>query len=304
MVELQQVRIVHTAIELHQQIGTWRSSGKSIAFVPTMGTLHEGHLSLVRRGSQVADAVVASIFINPAQFGPDEDLALYPRDPEGDAVLLASAGCELLFMPAASTIYPLGHSTWVDVQGPSDGFEGASRPGHFRGVATVVTQLLLLVQPDFAIFGQKDAQQLAVVRRLVRDFHLPVEIVGAPIVREDDGLAMSSRNVYLNTEERRAARVLNRSLQDAQLAIQAGERRSDELKNQILTHLEREPLAAVEYVTLVNAESFKPIEVLQGCCVLTLAVRFGKTRLLDNLHLELAELDTDPHTSSDDLDAG
>jgi len=298
------MRTVQTAGELHQQLGTWRTAGRRIAFVATMGALHEGHLSLVRRGAQLADAVVVSVFLNPSQFGPHEDLELYPRDPEGDAALLAPAGCDLLFMPAASTIYPPGHSTWVDVLGPSRGFEGACRPGHFRGVATVVTQLLLLVQPDFAIFGEKDAQQLAVVRRLVGDFHLAVEIVGAPIVREDDGLAMSSRNIFLSTEERRAARVLYQSLEEAHLDILAGERRSEKLHRRLLARLESEPLSKVDYVGLVDSETLEPLDVLRGRCVIVLAVCFGKTRLLDNLHLDLVDSDSESNTSSGDPSSG
>lgn len=285
------MRIVSDAEELRHQVAAWRAKGRKIAFVPTMGALHEGHLSLVRRGAQLADVVVASVFVNPTQFGPHEDLELYPRDPEGDAALLSPAGCDLLFLPSTETIYPPGHSTWVDVGGPSQGFEGAERPGHFRGVATVVTLLFNLVQPDLAVFGEKDAQQLAVIRRLVRDLHLPVEIHGAPIVREDDGLAMSSRNVYLSAEERRAARVLSRSLEEAHRTILAGERRSETIRSQVLARLGDEPLARIDYVGVVDAETFEPIEELRGRCVIPIVVRFGSTRLLDNLHLHLDEID-------------
>src|SRR6185503_20014057 len=210
-------------LRLRQVVAAWKRAGAVVGFVPTMGALHEGHLSLVRLARALSDRVVASVFVNPTQFGPHEDLARYPRTPELDALLLASAGCDLLFLPAVETIYPPGHATFVEPGGAALGLEGERRPGHFRGVATVVTQLFHLVRPDVAVFGEKDAQQLAVVQQLVRDLHLPVEIVAGPTVRESDGLAMSSRNAYLSTEERRAATVLHRALRDAEALIAGGE---------------------------------------------------------------------------------
>jgi pantoate--beta-alanine ligase len=281
---------VHTVRESHELralVDGWRREGQRVGFVPTMGALHDGHLSLLRLARERAGRVVVSIFVNPAQFGPHEDLARYPRTPERDAEGLAAAGCDLLFLPAVETIYPPGHATFVTPAGPAEGLEGAARPGHFRGVATVVAQLFNLVRPDVAVFGEKDAQQLAVVRRLVRDLHFPLEIVAGPTVREPDGLAMSSRNVFLAGEERRAAAVLWRALEAARRAIAAGERRGDEVRRLLHRELAREALAGVEYAEAVDAESFRPVESLAGRVVLPLAVRIGGTRLIDNLHLTL-----------------
>lgn len=274
-----------TGIELRRQVAAWRKAGDRIAFVPTMGALHEGHLALVRRGRELAGRVVASIFVNPAQFGPQEDFSRYPRPLERDCALLAAAGCDLVFLPAVEEIYPPGSETWVTVEGPSQGLEGDSRPGHFRGVATVVAKLFNLAQPDLAIFGEKDAQQLAVIRRLVRDLAFPIEIVGHPIVREKDGLALSSRNVYLSPEERRDALALSRSLQVAQRAIGHGERSAERLI--ALVRHELEGSGEIDYVGLVGADSFASIDVLDRRAVLPIVVRFGKTRLLDNLQIEI-----------------
>jgi len=253
--------------------------------VPTMGALHEGHLSLVQIARGRADRVVASVFVNPAQFGPHEDFNRYPRQPEKDGVLLEEAGCDLLFLPGVETIYPPGNSTFVEPAGAAEGLEGACRPGHFRGVATVVCALFNLVRADVAVFGEKDAQQLAVIRQMVRDLHLPIEIVPGPTIRETDGLAMSSRNAYLSPEERRAATVLYRSLEAARELIQAGERRADEVRRRLREVLNTEPLARVEYAEVVDAESFQPAETLKGLLVLPLAVRVGGTRLIDNIRL-------------------
>ncbi len=279
---------MHTVSEvqpLRAAIDGFRRDGRRVGFVPTMGALHEGHLSLVRIARERAAAVVASIFVNPAQFGPAEDFARYPRSPERDAALFAEAGCDLLFLPEVETIYPPGHATFVEPAGPAEGLEGDRRPGHFRGVATVVSQLFNLVRPDLAVFGEKDAQQLAVVRRLVRDLHFPVEVVAAPTVREPDGLAMSSRNVLLSAEERRAAAVLNRALETARRAIAGGERRGDAVRRILHQTLAAEPLAEIDYADAVEAESFRPLATLAGPVVLPIAVRFGATRLIDNLHL-------------------
>lgn len=271
--------------ELRRAVDAWRSAGERIGLVPTMGALHEGHLSLVKLARERADRVVASVFVNPAQFGPNEDFGRYPRQPEKDAGMLEAAGCDVLFLPEVDTIYPRGHATFVEPGGAAEGLEGACRPGHFRGVATVVCALFNLARADVAVFGEKDAQQLAVIRQMVRDVHIPVEIVPAPTVREADGLAMSSRNAYLSPDERRAAAVLHRSLRAAADQIAAGERRGDEVRRRMREVLQSEPLAHVEYVEVVDAESFQPVETLSGRLVLPLAVRVGGTRLIDNLQL-------------------
>ncbi|HSU83927.1 MAG TPA: pantoate--beta-alanine ligase, partial [Thermoanaerobaculia bacterium] len=230
-----------------------------------------------------------SVFVNPAQFGPNEDFNRYPRQPESDAAMLETAGCDLLFLPEVATIYPLRHATFVEPAGAAEGLEGACRPGHFRGVATVVCALFNLVRADVAVFGEKDAQQLAVIRQMVRDLHLPVEIVPGPTVREADGLAMSSRNAYLSSEERRAATVLHRALRAAETAISQGERRGDAVRERLRGVLNTEPLAHVEYAEVVSADSFQPVETLSGRLVLPLAVRIGRTRLIDNIRLTAEE---------------
>ena len=279
---------VREARELRREVGLWQAQDRSVGFVPTMGALHAGHLSLIARARERADRVVASIFVNPAQFGPGEDLSRYPRQPEKDAGMLREAGCDLLFLPDVATIYPPGSSTFVVPGGPAEGLEGALRPGHFRGVATVVCGLINLVRPDVVVFGRKDAQQLAVVRRMVRDLHLPVDVVAGETVREADGLALSSRNVYLSPAERRAAGVLHRALTAAERAIAAGERRGDEVRRLLSDVLAGEPLAQVEYAEVVDAEMFRPVATLTGHVVLPLAVRIGKTRLIDNFQLAIA----------------
>jgi pantoate--beta-alanine ligase len=281
------MRTARTKDELRLRVEAWRREGARIGFVPTMGALHEGHLSLVRIARERGTRVVASVFVNPTQFGPTEDFKRYPRQPEKDATMLEAAGCDLLFLPSVETIYPPGNATFVEPAGAALGLEETCRPGHFRGVATVVLSLLNLVQADLAVFGEKDAQQLAVIRQMARDFHLPVEIVPAPTIREADGLAMSSRNAYLSPQERQAATVLHRSLAAAAELVTggAGERRGDEVRRRLREVLESEPAAKVEYAEVVNAETFTPVETLQGNLVLPLAVRFGGTRLIDNIRL-------------------
>jgi len=271
-----------TEKELRHAVGKWRAAGERIGFVPTMGALHAGHLSLLELARKHASRVVASIFVNPTQFDAADDLARYPRTPESDAAALAGAGCDLLFLPDVEAIYPPGASTRVRVEGPSAGLEGDRRPGHFEGVATVVTALLGLVRPDVAVFGEKDAQQLAVVRALVRDLHLGVEIVPGPIVRESDGLAMSSRNVFLAAEERRAASVLWRALGAAKAAVAAGERDASRLAALVRREVAAEPRVELEYVAAVAADSFRPLDRLTGEIVVPLAARIGSIRLLDN----------------------
>lgn len=283
------MQTVYTAEALRERVEIWKSLGHRIGFVPTMGALHEGHLALVRRAAELSDRVVASVFVNPTQFGPDDDFDRYPRDAETDRRLLESTGCHLLFLPQVTTLYPAGHSTFVEVGGVSQGLEGEQRPGHFRGVATVVTQLFNLVQPQVAVFGEKDGQQLAVVRRLVRDLHIPVEIVAHPTVREQDGLALSSRNAYLKPAERRAATVLFRALTAARRVIESGERSAETVRDILRTELESEPRLRLDYAEVVDADTFQPVQHLRGKLVLPVAGRIGRTRLLDNLHVDMDE---------------
>jgi pantoate--beta-alanine ligase len=275
------------AAELRRAVAGWRAAGERIGFVPTMGALHAGHLSLVTLARAHAARVVASVFVNPTQFGPHEDYGRYPRTPEADAERLAAAGCDLLFLPPVEAIYPPGSSTRVRVEGPSRGFEGASRPGHFEGVATVVAILFGLVRPDLAVFGEKDAQQLAVVRALVRDLQLPVEIVAAPIVREADGLALSSRNAYLSPAERRRATVLHRALEQARAAIAGGERDAAAVVAALEATLAAEPGVELDYAAVVDPGSFAPLDRIAGEVVIPIAARVGATRLLDNLRLRV-----------------
>jgi len=278
------------AAELRRHVTAWRRAGERVGFVPTMGALHEGHLALVRRARELAPRTVVSIFVNPTQFNRADDLERYPRTPERDAELLAAAGTDLLFLPPVEEIYPPGDATRVEVAGPAEGLEGAERPGHFRGVATVVTRLFNLVLPDLAVFGEKDAQQLAVVRRMVRDLHQPVEIVALPTVREADGLAMSSRNALLTAEDRRRALVLHRALAAARRAIEAGERDAAALRRAMLAVLAEEPAAEVEYAEVVDADGFQPLDRLPaaGRVVLPVAAWVGGVRLIDNLQIEMS----------------
>ena len=266
----------------------WRKTvSGSVGFVPTMGYLHEGHLELVRRSVRENLHTVASIFVNPAQFGPDEDYARYPRDEVRDLRLLREAGVSAVYLPSAAEIYPAGYQTYIEVERVTLGLEGASRPGHFRGVATVVLKLLNTVQPQRAYFGRKDAQQLRVVQRMVRDLDLDCEIVPCEIVREADGLAMSSRNVYLTPEQRAAAPVIRRALLLARDAFESGERDPNALRALVQHELDAESLGQVEYVSLGDDATLEELESpLSGPALLSTVVRFGPTRLLDNVELE------------------
>ncbi len=263
-----------------------RSRGLRIALVPTMGALHEGHVSLVRLACARADRVVVSIFVNPTQFGPHEDFARYPRDLEADLARLRGSGADCVFAPAVAEIYPEGDATRVEVERLTEPLCGRMRPGHFRGVTTVVARLLCATKPHLAVFGEKDFQQLAVVRRMARDLRFDVEIVSAPIVREPDGLAMSSRNVYLRPEERRQATSLNAALLEARRLYRAGERDARRLAHAARARIEKEPLAEIEYVELRDAETLEEIARATRPALLALAVRFGATRLIDNTVLE------------------
>lgn len=255
--------------------------GKTIGFVPTMGFLHEGHLSLMRLARERCDVLVASIFVNPTQFGPNEDLDAYPRDFERDETLCREAGVDLLFYPTPENMYLPGHSVWVDEESLSGVLCGASRSGHFRGVCTVVAKLLNIVLPDFMVLGEKDAQQLRVLRRMVRDLNFPVEVLSGPTVREADGLAMSSRNKYLSEQERAEAACLSRSLQNAKNLFFAGERDAERLKAAVREEISRTS-GEVDYVELVDDESLEPVQTLERAALLALAVQFSAARLIDN----------------------
>ncbi|NUQ86077.1 MAG: pantoate--beta-alanine ligase [Anaerolineales bacterium] len=257
----------------------------TVGLVPTMGYLHEGHLSLVRRAREECDRVVVSIFVNPTQFGPSEDLAKYPRDLERDLSLLEPLGTDLVWTPSAEIMYPKGYQTWVEVEAISRPLEGAMRPGHFRGVTTVVAKLFNAVQPHRAYFGQKDAQQAAVIRQMTRDLNFPIKIVICPIVREADGLAMSSRNVYLDPEQRKAATVLFRSLSAAKELYEAGERNAETLRGKMKEVLAGEPLAEMQYVSCADYDTLEELDEVKGKALLSMAVFVGKTRLIDNFVL-------------------
>ena len=271
---------------MKEQARQARAENRIIGLVPTMGALHRGHLALIERARRECSTVIASIFVNPKQFGPTEDFSKYPRTFDSDREKLEQAGADLLFAPEAAEIYPQGFSSYVQVDGLSERLEGRSRPGHFRGVATVVMKLLQIVQPNFAYFGRKDAQQSRIITQMARDLNLDSEIVVCPIVREPDGLAMSSRNAYLNTEERKAATVLSRALDAARNEAAAGVR--DALQLQTVLHhvLSAEKLARVDYTEIVDRETFEPVLRLSKSCFVVLAVFIGKTRLIDNLYIE------------------
>ena len=257
----------------------------TVGLVPTMGYLHEGHLSLIRRANEECDHVVVSIFVNPTQFGPNEDLSRYPRDLDRDLGLIEPLGTDLVWMPTAEMMYPDGYQTWVEVEAMTRPLEGAMRPGHFRGVTTIVAKLFNGVQPHKAYFGQKDAQQAAVIRQMTRDLNFPVEIVVCPIIREADGLAMSSRNVYLDPEQRKAATVLYRSLTSAKEAYERGERNAEKLRGKMKEVLAGEPLAQVQYISCADYDTLEELDIVTGKTLLSMAVFIGKTRLIDNFVL-------------------
>lgn len=263
----------------------WKRAGKSVGFVPTMGYLHEGHLSLVRESKTRADVTVVSIFVNPTQFGPNEDLAKYPRDLAKDAAYLERAGVDVLYHPPAAEVYPPGYRTYVEVEGLQDKLCGRSRPGHFRGVATVVLKLFETVGPDLAFFGAKDAQQVLIIERMARDLDLGVEVVTCPLVREPDGLALSSRNAYLSPEERQAALALSIGLRWAERAVAAGERDPAKVVAGIRAVLEAEPLARIDYVEAVDPGTLEPVAEMRGPVLVAVAAFVGSTRLIDNVRI-------------------
>ena len=279
---------IHTIAWMKQIAAEARRSDRILGFVPTMGALHEGHFSLVRAAKKQCSPVVASIFVNPKQFGPAEDFQKYPRTLDSDRAALEALGVDYLFAPPADEVYPPGFSTAVVVEGLSDRLEGRSRPGHFRGVATVVLKLLEIVQPRIAFFGRKDAQQARIIRQMTSDLNLDAQIEVCPIVREPDGLALSSRNAYLSTEDRSAATVLYRSLAEARREIEAGERDAARLVTVLRRVLDSQPRLTLDYAEIVDADTFEPVMALRKSCYILLAARVGNTRLIDNALIEQA----------------
>jgi pantoate--beta-alanine ligase len=280
------VETIRTIAWMKEYARQARAENRIVGLVPTMGALHTGHLSLVERARLQCSPVIASIFVNPKQFGPNEDFSKYPRTFESDSEKLQGAGVDALFAPEPAEIYPNGFSTYVNVDGLSDKLEGRARPGHFRGVTTVVLKLLQIVQPNFAYFGRKDAQQSRLVTQMTRDLNLDAEIVVCPPIREPDGLALSSRNVYLNAEERKAATILYRALTTVKNELDAGVRDALQLQTTLRRKVDWEPLARVDYAEVVDAQAFEPLLRVNKACYILLAVFIGKTRLIDNLYLE------------------
>lgn len=273
--------------EVREQVKAWRKEGLTVGLVPTMGYLHEGHKSLIDRAVAENDRVVVSDFVNPIQFGVNEDLSTYPRDIEADKKLCEAAGADLIFHPEPEEMYAPDFSTYVETQGVSKGLCGKTRPTHFRGVCTVVSKLFHIVTPDKAYFGQKDAQQLAVIRRMVRDLNMDIEIVGCPIIREEDGLAKSSRNTYLNPQERQAALVLSKAIRFGEEQMKQGERDAEVILSGMKAIIEKEPLAKIDYVEMTDADSIETITKAEGRVLVAMAVYIGKTRLIDNFIYEV-----------------
>ena len=276
------MKIVSTVEQVREEVKKWRQQGLTVGLVPTMGYLHEGHKSLIDKAVAQNDKVVVSVFVNPIQFGPTEDLATYPRDLERDAALCEDAGAALIFHPEKEDMYFDDFCTYIDMDGLTKGLCGKTRPIHFRGVCTVVGKLFNIVHPDRAYFGQKDAQQLAVVRRMVRDLNFDLEIVGYPIIREEDGLAKSSRNTYLSEEERKAAVILHKGLVKGEEMVSAGEKDVKKVLDAITEIIESEPLARIDYVEAVDFDNIETIDTIEGSVLVAVAVYIGKTRLIDN----------------------
>ena len=276
------MKIVSTVEEVRAEVKRWREEGLTVGLVPTMGYLHEGHKSLIDKAVEQNDKVVVSVFVNPIQFGPTEDLATYPRDLQRDSVLCENAGADLIFHPEKEDMYFDDFCTYIDMENLTKGLCGKTRPTHFRGVCTVVGKLFNIVQPDRAYFGQKDAQQLAVIRRMVRDLNFNLEIIGCPIVREEDGLAKSSRNTYLSPEERQAATILHKGLTKGEELVRGGEKNAATVVNAIREVIETEPLAKIDYVEMVDFDNIQPVETIEGTVLTAVAVYIGKTRLIDN----------------------
>lgn len=280
------LKIVHTIREVREYVSQWKKEGLSVGFVPTMGYLHEGHQSLIKKSVEENDRTVVSIFVNPMQFAPTEDLESYPRDLNADAQVCEKTGADLIFNPEPEEMYKNGFCSFVDMIGPTAELCGKSRPIHFRGVCTVVSKLFNIVMPDKAYFGQKDAQQLAVIKRMVTDLNIPVEIIGCPIIREADGLAKSSRNTYLNEEERKAALILSKTVFMGQELIKGGLRNSKELIALMKKNIESEPLAKIDYVEVVDFDDISIKDTISDNTLIAMAVYIGKTRLIDNFIVE------------------
>lgn len=276
------MKIAETIQEVREQVKEWRKQGLSVGLVPTMGYLHEGHKSLMDCAVAENDRVVVSVFVNPMQFGPKEDLASYPRDFTRDSALCEETGVALVFHPQPEEMYHEGFSSFVDMNTLTGGLCGKTRPIHFRGVCTVVSKLFHIVMPDKAYFGQKDAQQLAVIRHMVSDLDFGIEIVGCPIIREEDGLAKSSRNTYLDEKERQAALILSKSLKEGEALVDAGETDAGKVRQAITEKLESEPLAKIDYVEVVDWNTLEPVDRIEGPVLAAIAVYIGKTRLIDN----------------------
>ncbi len=281
------MRIIETIFDLRTSIQTAKQAGQRIGYVPTMGFLHDGHMALVDRARAENQFVVASVFVNPLQFGPNEDFAAYPRKIHQDATLLEQHGCDILFAPSVSTMYPAQENTVVHVQGLSERLCGQSRPTHFRGVTTVVMKFFNIVQPNAAYFGQKDGQQLVIIKQMVQDLNIPIEIVGVPIVRESDGLAKSSRNIYLTEAQRTHATILFRTLQWAKAKIAAGERNAEQLRTEMQNQLTHEPDVLLDYIEIVNQNTLQPVSAIEGDIMIAIAAYIGKARLIDNLQLHM-----------------
>lgn len=279
------MRVVENIEEMKEISRTLRADGKMISFVPTMGYLHQGHMSLMKKGREIGDALAASIFVNPAQFGKGEDLESYPRELERDIRLCRAEEVDFLFVPKASEMYPDGYQTYLDLEYVTKNLCGASRPGHFRGVATVVTKLLNIIRPHYAIFGEKDFQQLVVIKRLITDLNMDIDIIGMPIIRETDGLAMSSRNSYLSSNERRDALNISRSLFFVKKIFDEGERTSNVIIDEVRKILENISLIEIDYVKIVDTGSLEDIKTVNNEALLAVAVRIGNTRLIDNILL-------------------
>jgi pantoate--beta-alanine ligase len=281
------MRIITSLPRMKAASARLKAAGRTIGFVPTMGYFHQGHLSLVRASRKAADATVVSIFVNPTQFGPGEDLARYPRDLARDARMLRAEGTDILFLPRAADMYPPGYKTYVQVHELQNKLCGRSRPIHFRGVCTVVLKLFNIIRPDLAFFGQKDAQQAVIIRRMVRDLDLDVKIEVKPIVRDADGLALSSRNAYLGPAERKAALALTRSLKEAKIMVARGQRKAAVLIKRMRSHLRKEPLVRVDYVAVVDPEELEPLSLIEDEALIALAVFVGRTRLIDNVMVRI-----------------
>ncbi|MFU0782831.1 MAG: pantoate--beta-alanine ligase [Thermoanaerobacterium thermosaccharolyticum] len=275
--------VVKKISDVREAIKAQKAQGKTIGLVPTMGYLHEGHLSLVKKARENSDFVCASVFVNPIQFGPNEDYNKYPRDIERDIKLLEENGCDLVFIPSVEEMYPSERLTTVSVIKITNKLCGAYRPGHFDGVCTVVTKLFNIFTPDIAVFGQKDAQQVAVIKKMVEDLNIPVKIIASPIVRDKDGLALSSRNVYLSDDERHAALILNKSLKEAEKILKSGERNAENIISRVKNILESEPLCKIQYVSCVHPDTLEDLTAINDKALIAIACYIGNTRLIDNL---------------------